>query len=266
MMKRYFLYAIFFATPLFASGQARISDIHFKQHGDTVVITYHLDLNESRKLKNVMVYMSIDGGEYRQLHKVSGDVGTVKSSGTKKIFFNIFKEFVNEEISGDISFKVEGTPVYIEPKYFVEYTYSTAAPIGFMMGYCKQWGGYIKLKTGLGPKRDAIVTIENSSNVDFDKKEYYRVSVMAGATRRLFNSCYLYGGLGYGEYGAAYPINGVYYCPDLIKGLEAEAGVLFFIWKNLTISVGYATTVTGNQKLFTDNLNLGIGIKFQLEL
>jgi hypothetical protein len=112
-IKKYLLLAAVWVVPLLCFGQAQISDVRFEQKGEEVIINYYLDLRDASKVKNVTTYMSLDGGQtYKQLKKVSGDVGTVRKSGEKQITFDIFKEFGDKEISGDIKFKVEGKNKY----------------------------------------------------------------------------------------------------------------------------------------------------------
>jgi len=275
-MKKYLLYIIFGVVPMLCFGQSEISGIRFNQSGDAVIIHYYLNLNKSPKIKKVKAYMSTDGGRtYKQLRKVSGDVGTIDYSGNKQIVFDIFKEYGNEEIGGDIKFKVEGTDVApIKTKVFVEYVFSRAAPLGMTFGVCKRWGGYLSFKTdavlaGKAPSSSSddgkyIVKEADFSTIDFDERKYYRLSWTTGAMLRLFKGCYLYGGLGYGAYGAAYQIvnTNAYYCPDLQKGLEVEGGVRIVLWSRLTLSAGYNTILlSGNSQRFSD-INFGVGFSF----
>jgi hypothetical protein len=273
-MKKTLLYVVLFAAPILCFGQSKIWDIDFEQSGDVIIIKYSLRLNESPKIKNVNAYMSTDGGlTYKQLRKVSGDVGTIDNSGNKQIVFDIFKEYGNEEISGDIQFTVEGTNVApIKTKVFVEYVFSRAAPLGFTFGVCKRWGGYLSFKTDAVLARKApssgdgkyIVKEADFSTIDFDERKYYRLAWTTGIMLRLFKGCYLYSGLGYGAYGAAYQIvdTRAYYCPDLQKGLEVEGGMKIVLWNFLALSAGYNTILlSGNSQRFSD-VNFGVGFSF----
>jgi hypothetical protein len=269
-IKKYLLLAVVWAVPLLCSGQA-ISNVRFEQKGEKVIISYYLDLNRAGMMKNVKTYMSLDGGKtYKPLAMVSGDVGTVTQSGERQIIFDIFSEFGNEEISGDIKFKVEGE-AYTSPFKPVAailpigISYSFAETFGLSIGYCNKWGGYFNFKTrGLS---DGYLIDVDISDVDFKGRIYYRQAYSAGVMRHLVNfsknnanGLYLYGGLGYGEYGAAYLVSStVYYRPELQKGMEAEAGIIavFGVW---TLSCGYNTLFTfSSQRQFAD-VHIGIGI------
>ena len=90
--------------------QGVITNVDFAWQSDTekVIITYSLNLS-SGSIANVRVSMSLDGGRtFRRLNNVTGDIGTVRTSGNKQIVFDIFSELGKEEISGDVQFKVEG--------------------------------------------------------------------------------------------------------------------------------------------------------------
>jgi formylglycine-generating enzyme required for sulfatase activity len=102
---KYLLIAVILLIPALCAGQTQITGVAFKQVDDAVHITY----NTSGKLNNVKVYMSRDGGRtFVLLRNVSGDVGNIASAGAKTAVFAIFKEYGNEEISGNIVFKIEG--------------------------------------------------------------------------------------------------------------------------------------------------------------
>ena len=152
---------IFFFALLFVSsanfGQAFIFDVSFRQENDVVVINYNLHFyGELNKIENVKVYMSIDGGAYRKLSYVSGDVGTVKTSGKKEIIFYVFKEFGKMEIDGYVNFKIEGDYNYVPSKppkvkkpyelgvCSIEYliTPTLIQSHGVSFGLCWNWGFY----------------------------------------------------------------------------------------------------------------------------
>ena len=96
--------------PALCHGQDVITNVDFVWQSDTekVIITYSLNLS-SGSIANVRVSMSLDGGRtFRRLNNVTGDTGTVRTSGNKQIVFDIFSELGKEEISGEVQFKVEG--------------------------------------------------------------------------------------------------------------------------------------------------------------
>lgn len=158
---------------------------------------------------------------------------------------------------------------------WLEYEYSKTAPLGFTIGSCKSWGCYFRFKTDLSglhltdpPAKGNSATGEyigaeaDFSKIDFDERKYYRLAWTGGLMRRLFKGCYLYGGLGYGAYGAAYKIVDTDddYCPDLQKGLEVEGGMVIKLGV-FSLSGGYTTLLSGNKQRFSD---VSVGLGFML--
>ena len=256
-VKKYLLLALLWAAPSLCFGQAQISNVWFEQSDDVVLIKYHLDLKNAKEVKNVKAFISLDGGlSYKQLTKVSGDVGTVKKSGEKQIIFDIFKEFGHEDISGYIRFKVEGeTVASASPLIFLEYLYSPTAPFGFSVGYAKQWGAYGNYKISTSLEGDS--TFGNTSS------SYHRVALTAGVMMRVlsFNNAkgglYLYSGAGYGEYGKLYDDWTFYYSPELLTGIEAEGGLVLEI-SGFVCSIGFSTIFSNNSQRFAD-IHVGVG-------
>jgi len=162
----------------------------------------------------------------------------------------------------------------IEPLWFMEYRYSRTAPFGLSIGYCERWGGYLTAKWDGGvsfveemepaaPGYSYDYGYYEGMDFDSNNRKYVRVAITGGAMVRLASWLYLSGGLGYGTYGAAYHITSSendYYCPDLQKGLEVEAGVTVPI-KAFNLSVGYCTIISGNSQRFAD-IQIGVGINF----
>jgi hypothetical protein len=146
-------------------------------------------------------------------------------------------------------------------KFFMEYVYSRTAPLGLSLGYCKRWGGYMQVRTSTD---FGAYSVEPGifSTIDFSKKSYSRLALTAGAMARIFNGCYLYAGVGYGSYGAAYLVdNSSYYCPSLQKGVEAEGGVRILLWNLLSLSAGYNTMFSSGSQRFAD-VHFGVGFGF----
>ncbi|MDR3218820.1 MAG: hypothetical protein LBU22_07535 [Dysgonamonadaceae bacterium] len=157
--------------------------------------------------------------------------------------------------------KREDTAKQSEPKLLVEYLFAPTAPIGVSIGYYQQWGGYLRFRTATLFASD-IKETASYSQVDFDKKKYYRQAFTAGVIARIFSNTFLYGGAGYGAYGASYPINdsSSYLCPDKQKGLEVEAGARY-VFNGVSVSLGYNTLLSGNEQRFGD-ISIGIGYSF----
>ena len=105
------IFFVTWATTTICFGQAEIKNISFsfQSEREVVIINYFLDLKKSKNISNVNVFMSRDGGAtFQKLKNVTGDIGTISTSGNKQIVFDVFKEFGKEEISGNFQFKVEG--------------------------------------------------------------------------------------------------------------------------------------------------------------
>ncbi|GHT44905.1 hypothetical protein AGMMS49965_21360 [Bacteroidia bacterium] len=148
-------------------------------------------------------------------------------------------------------------------KFFIEYAFSKAAPLGITLGGYKKWGGYGRFK--LNPSVFDMVESADISLLDYNDKTYSRFALTGGLMVRLFNGCYLYGGGGFGTYGVAYKVNddkGAYACPDesFQQGVELEAGAMVKI-KWFSLSAGYCTILAGSSQRFGD-INVGIGINF----
>ncbi|GHT21141.1 hypothetical protein AGMMS4957_09480 [Bacteroidia bacterium] len=157
----------------------------------------------------------------------------------------------------------------IETVGWLEYAYSKTAPLQFALGVCGRVGGYARVKTDVnfsdGNNRVFnfnIVDDAGLSKVDFNDKKYYRFAVTGGLMVRLFEWCYLYGGAGYGKYGAAYKITDdekTYYCPDFKKGLEVEGGMILKLGI-VSLSVGYNTLLRGSNSQRFSDVSVGIGL------
>jgi hypothetical protein len=149
----------------------------------------------------------------------------------------------------------------LKSKFFVEYVFSKAAPLGITLGGYKQWGGYGRLKLNSQTTVDAA----NNALLEFYDKRYTRAALTGGVMKRLFNIFHLYAGGGFGSYGVAYKVNdgkGSYFCPNEAyqKGIELEGGVMVK-YKWFSLSTGYCTILSDSPQRFSD-INLGIGINF----
>ncbi|MDR3132670.1 MAG: PEGA domain-containing protein [Prevotellaceae bacterium] len=194
-----------------------------------------------------------------------------RASGYKSLTKKITIEPGYNEIYGELKWKPPVKPVYL-----IEYRMSPpTSHFGFSIGYCKQWGGYLQYRTDLLQAEDKYLTESMLNDVDENfpggEKKYFRSSITAGAMLRLFSFMYVYGGLGYGKYGAVYKAkidkdsdafytpetyyNDGFYTAGLIKGVELECGITFKVL-NFAASVGYSTIAGSN----FGELHFGMGI------
>lgn len=257
---------IFCGLPLFAQ-EGKIENVRFRQDGSKVIIDYYLDLEKTKKMRNVKAYIGIDK-QYTPLKRVRGDVGTVLRSGEKSIEADIFGEFGNQPIEGLIDFKVTGVSTYVKRMWMIEYIYSPTAPYGFSIGTCKRWGWYLNCKFGDVSDRNitnSMYDFESLSN----KKGYSRLDIIGGAMFRVHRLVYLYGGLGYGSYKVGYELvdddgNSYldnYYCTDSRQGLAFEVGARVILCKLVSISGGWNGIVGGKSPMFSD-FHIGLGFMF----
>jgi hypothetical protein len=145
-----------------------------------------------------------------------------------------------------------------------------AAPLGFSLGLCgEKWGGYAGMKINISPKLNDISEIikKSSNSISWNEKEYNRFAITAGIMRRLWNWCYLYGGIGYGTYQIGYLLSGssspqkYYALPSAkMRGMETEIGATIIFWDCLSFSMGYNTLLfSGGKGRFSD-VHIGIGL------
>jgi hypothetical protein len=154
----------------------------------------------------------------------------------------------------------------IRPVLAIDYRFSLpTSPLGFSIGYCKRWGGYFQYRSDLIKTSEEKSLIEsNLKNIDGNfyggEKEYFRSSVTAGAMLRFFSFLYMYGGLGYGKYGAVYKVeedaNEVFYTAGLTKGLEMECGLTLRVLRMFSLTAGYSTISSSD----FGELHFGVGL------
>ncbi|MDR2563134.1 MAG: hypothetical protein LBC98_04245 [Prevotellaceae bacterium] len=158
-----------------------------------------------------------------------------------------------------------------ENNFFVAlgYMFSPTAYLGFLAGGCgNRWGGYGSVKTHLLNNNHNVLNVENL-DVNFDKYKHFRWSISGGGMYRPFKQCYVYAGLGYGEYGKAYQLNNHYnkedyHLPEKNAGLDIECG-LIYAFRNEKgngwyISAGYNTLTLVPKQVH--DFSVGIGIAF----
>jgi hypothetical protein len=164
---------------------------------------------------------------------------------------------------------------YLKPKvqstFFVDYQMSLTAPGGFSLGYCQRFGGYLQFKGGLmNVSADELAETANSmSSLNLSKedvseweKTYFRRAYTGGLMLRIASWLYAYGGLGLGQYGVSYKFGehdgkSVYYTPQMIEGIEWEAGAKIKM-SVLTTSLGY-NAIAGSK---FGELHFGAGLAF----
>ncbi|MDR3367179.1 MAG: PEGA domain-containing protein [Prevotellaceae bacterium] len=177
---------------------------------------------------------------------------------TATVFIKPGKNKVYGELKQKLTAKVyqKLTDDSIDPVILPSYRISPPTSyFGLSGGYCKTWGVYGQFR------------VKDKNVRDIDKafyggeKKYVRLSLTAGGMLRLFELMYIYGGLGYGQYGAVYQTDnnaGVYYyyTSGLTEGLELEYGATFRCWKYLTLTAGYST-IAGSD---FGELHFGVGV------
>ncbi|MDR1680822.1 MAG: PEGA domain-containing protein [Prevotellaceae bacterium] len=197
------------------------------------------------------------------------------SSGYKNLKQTVILKAGDNEIYGNMepkrySYSDRG-------KILAEYIFSFKAPYGASVGYCKQWGFYLRYKGDAlfslvaksESNNNSILTDNdddaiNTSDYDMDTKKYRYESLSAGVIYNLGGSLYLHGGLGYGECGTVHKSltnSAEYYSPDLQRGLEIEAG-LSYLYSIFYLSFGYHSILTEDETDASGGLFLGVGLAF----
>jgi hypothetical protein len=152
----------------------------------------------------------------------------------------------------------------IRPVLFLEYRLSPPTSyFGLSIGYCKRLGAYFQYRTDLLRTGDSFLKedmLQDAGDYFYGgEKKYFRSSITGGGMLRLFSFMYVYGGLGYGKYGAVYQEGddsyAIFYSDGLIKGLELEYGAILKLWK-FSFTAGYSTI---NKSNFGE-LHFGVGL------
>ncbi|MDR1341701.1 MAG: PEGA domain-containing protein [Prevotellaceae bacterium] len=158
-----------------------------------------------------------------------------------------------------------------QPTFFVDYQASMTTPGGFSLGYCQRFGTYVRFRGSLmDVSADELAETASSmslrkSDVSGLEKEYFRRAYTAGGMLRIAKWLYAYGGLGYGQYGVSYNLGerdgkNVYYNPQMVKGIEWEAGAKLRA-SIFTANLGY--NAIANSKF--GELHFGAGLAFNEE-
>ncbi|MDR2425517.1 MAG: hypothetical protein LBD59_12515 [Prevotellaceae bacterium] len=193
--------------------------------------------------------------------KLHGQVTIYYADGTTKT-----GNFVNGELPSDHKVTLDDLQISETeteaPRKLIALglMFSPSAEGGVLLGACgKRVGGYASAKGSLSMTKSNVASSENL-DVNLNKHAHNRWAVSAGLLIRLFDQCYLYGGLGYGKYGKAYTINNSsnYYIPTLHTGLDVECGLLYSFGK-FYIAAGYNTLTAPTQ---IEDFSVGLGIAF----
>lgn len=160
MIKRLLLIILFAAICSSAMAQS-VKVSGFEMRNDVVQIYYYADVPRGVKLTNFKVYAMING-QKRQLSNLGGDIGVIKTGGSKVITWDVFTDLDSQDISGDIAFTVECTPIGLSSSYsnarsfnmYFEYCYTPSTPLTFGMGMGGQFGGYLRVGTNARSGKD----------------------------------------------------------------------------------------------------------------
>jgi hypothetical protein len=184
----------------FAIAQ-NITSTSLRQNDDQLIINYTLSGLSSGKgeYADVELFVSIDEGVtfVGPLKAVSGDVGAVRTNGSKSITWNVFSEF--NSLKGDVVFDVRAKILSdrLNNEGFIAYNFSETSQYGFMIGSVIQWGGYFKLKSN-GVFNKTTENFQSDLLTVIDGRSDSRFGVTAGGLYRYSRRIYLYAGAGYG--------------------------------------------------------------------
>lgn len=159
-MTKRLLLLIFLSALCLAAKAQNIKVTGFEMRNDVVQIYYYADVPKGTKLTNFKVYANINGTNH-QLDNLSGDIGVITTSGNKTIKWDCFRDLKSDDISGNIFFTIDCTPLgmsssYSNPKafnMFFEYCFTPSTPATFGMGMGGQFGAYFRV--GVGSSKSA---------------------------------------------------------------------------------------------------------------
>lgn len=267
-MKKFHLLSILLVFTVLSSAQT-VTNVTAVQVGKTIEIAYDLD-----KAADITVYMSTSGGTtYRELRKVSGDVGKTVGPGHKTVMWDVLEEM--GELTGDnIVFMVRGDgnaearwrkkqcqeAIKAMP-YSTFFTLNLAySPMpqwsyGFKIGQVKVAGWYASVMSNFHFK-GMYHPFEEGQDYGLSECKTARLSVQAGFAVRPWKPMTLLFGVGYGYRTLTYKTtDNVWYSypKRTYQGVDASFGFLFDI-KGFALS---AEAVTTNFK--TIEARVGVG-------
>ncbi len=272
VMKRIMVPAAILLLPLVSHGQ-KINDVTYRLNDEgVVVIDYRFT---GRKIKSVNAYMSVDDGPYKLLRNVTGDVGTVKGSGMKRIYYDVLQDYP-DKTEGDIAFMVRGwagrgggiRSDRMDPCFWLEFNGSfygkgaKSSAIGFTMGYCETFGGYLRMM--FQPETNIFTKGVPPQGVQKELQGTKIQTFTAGPMFQAAENLFLFTGIGYGAYGEyfeenkndyGYSIRN--YMPVREVGMAFEAGAMVRLFGYVSLSCSYGATVA--QK-YRSCVTFGIGL------
>ena len=267
-MKKFHLLSILLVFTVLSSAQT-VTNVTAVQVGKTIEIAYDLD-----KAADITVYMSTSGGTtYRELRKVSGDVGKTVGPGHKTAEWDVLEE-VGELTGDNIVFMVrvngnaearwrkkqrqEAIKAMPYSTFFtvnVAYSPMPQWSYGFKIGQVKVIGWYVSAMSNFHFK-GIYHPFKEGQNYGLSDCKTARLSVQAGLAVRPWKPMTLLFGVGYGYRTLTYKTtdNEWYSYPKrTYQGVDASFGFLFDI-KGFALS---AEAVTTNFK--TIEAKVGVG-------
>lgn len=254
--------SLFCLTDIFAQNVTNIQPV---VSGNDIIIKYNISGAKFNQTFDVSVYYSTDGGENFNgpLLYVEGDVGKGINGGENKIKWHVFKE-VNS-LDGDVVFNVKAVVIEekIEKQFFVSYSGSLHAPLGFMVGMIGKVSWYGALRTGFTIIRSADYEYGGSDwNPGFTQAQYYvfndnetthRLSATGGLTWQAGRNLFVYAGGGLGIKELWWQMDVYDYSDDSFvddyyvkhpdysfTGFELEGGLIYRI-NSFVINAGVST-------------------------
>lgn len=242
-------------------AKAQISDIAFQLKNDKVHITYTASVPAYHRLDGIQVYASIDG-KIRQIPSqyLSGDTGTITSSGPKEIIWDCFSENNALPIEGAVSFFMKGNlvrlPSYITHQkiFYFEYIADPRFYFGITLGYGRKTGGYFRISAL--PEYTFSIDSPSGSSMEYESK-YPEYKITAGVFLRATPWLRFSVGLGTGSF-----VDTQNYYGCIGMAYEGDLTFSFFRRKWLGLTAGYCGIVSRGKSIasFQAGISFNIGI------
>jgi hypothetical protein len=188
------------------------------------------------------------------------EVETAEIKRTASDFNQLKRQSSAVGAANNIIFQLLDIKPSVPTQWLIGYRASLTSPYGLSLGVSKQFGGYAQVRLNMPEvsERNLITNVYEGEG----SRKYFRRSYTGGAMWRVQDWLFLYGGAGYGQYGATYVSGNKYYCPDLVSGLELECGATFAVW-HITASVGYSAIPNFQLgKVQFGEIHFGLGVRF----